>query len=91
MEQYNKFSMLCKEQSQLRKYWDGIITLPNMLKNLVSPDREGNWERQLQAVRDLLPIFCESDSINCLCYSSWYLEKMRKLPDEYPEIYSQFI
>ena len=50
MEQYNKFSMLCKKQSQLCKYWDRIITLSNMLKNLVSADREGNWERHLQAV-----------------------------------------
>ena len=50
-EQYNKFSMLCKERSQLCKYWDGIITLSNMLKNLVSADREGNWERHLQAVQ----------------------------------------
>ena len=50
MEQYTKFSMLCKKQSQLCKYWDRIITLSNMLKNLVSADREGNWERHLQAV-----------------------------------------
>ena len=62
-----------------------------MLKNLVSANREGNWERHLQAVQDLLPIFCESDSENYLSYSSWYLEKMRKTPDEYPEIYSQFM
>ena len=39
-EQYNKFSTLCKERSQPCKYWDGIITLSNMLKNLVSADRE---------------------------------------------------
>ena len=45
MEQYNKFSMC--------KYWDGIITLSNTLKNLVSADREGNWERHLQTVQDL--------------------------------------
>ena len=62
-----------------------------MLKNLVSADREGNWEPHLQVVLDLLPIFCESDSINYLRYSSWYLEEMHKLPDEYSEIYSQFM
>ena len=90
IEQYNKFSMLCKERSQLCKYWDGIITSSNMLKNLVSADKEGNWERHLEAVQDLLLIFCESNSINYLRYSSWYLEKMRQLPDEYPETYSQF-
>ena len=42
MEQYNKFSMPCKERCQLCKYWDGIITLSNTLKNIVPADREGN-------------------------------------------------
>ena len=62
--------MLWKERSQLCKYWDEIITLSKMLKNLVPADRDGNWERHLQAVQDLLPIFRESDSVNYLRYSS---------------------
>ena len=38
------------------------------LKILIASDRDGDWEGHLQAVQDLLPIFCESDSINDLRY-----------------------
>ena len=31
-----------------------------------------------------------SGSINYLRYGSWYLEKMRKLPHEHPEVYKHF-
>ena len=31
------------------------------LQNLVSADREGNWDNHMQVARDLLPIFVEAD------------------------------
>ena len=42
-------------------------------------------------VQDLLPIFCESDSINYLHYGLWYMKKMQKLPLDYLEMYQEFL
>ena len=91
METLSEFSQLCCMNSALCRYWDGIIKLSNMLKDLVAADREGNWLGHLQAVQNLLPVFCESGSINYLRYGSWYLEKMRMLPTEHPEVYAEFL
>ena len=52
------------------RYWDGIVMLSKLLKNLIAPDRDGDSEGHLQAVQDILPIFCECDSINYLRYAS---------------------
>ena len=41
-------------------------------------------------MQDFLPVFRECDNINYLRYASWYLEKMKKLPSEHPDIYEQF-
>lgn len=65
-------------------FWDGIVKLSKLLKNLIASNRYGDWEGHPQAVQDLLPIFHEFDRINCLHYTSWYLEKMGRLPVEYP-------
>ena len=45
----------------------------------------------LQALQDLLPIFCKPDSINYLRYGSWYMEKMQKLPIEHLDVYQEFM
>ena len=64
--------------------------IANSLQDLICGDRTGNWEKQLRTVEKLLPIFQQCDSINYLRYASFYLEKMRQLPDEFPEIYDHF-
>ena len=88
-----EFEAFCKqrtEQPEMCKYWDGLIKLASILKNLIAADRGGDWEGHLQAIRDLLPIFCESGSFNYQRYGSVYLEFMRKLPTDYPIIYDHF-
>ena len=42
MQQYEAFSELCRERSELCQYWDGITWLSTMLKNLFAADREGD-------------------------------------------------
>ena len=34
-----------------------FIDLTSMFDNLISADREGDWEGHLQAVQDLFPVF----------------------------------
>ena len=55
------------------RYCDGVSILTSKLKNLIAADREGNWEAHLQAIQDLLPIFCKSGTFNYQLYGSIYL------------------
>ena len=61
------------------------------MKDLIAADRNGDWNGHLQAVQDVLPLFQECDSIHYLRYGSLYLEQMRYLPNEYPDIYNKFL
>ena len=85
------FSEKCSEKSEVCRYWDGLINLSTLLKSLIACDRNGDWEGHLQTEQKLLPVFREKDNINYLRYASFYAEKMRKLPIEYPDIYKEFM
>ena len=89
-QKFDEFSKSHSEKSEMCKYWDGVIYLTEKLKNFKAADREGNCDAHLQAIQDILPIFCESDHYNYQRYGSIYLEKMRKLPSEHPSIYKEF-
>ena len=69
---FSVFSRKCEEKSGEYKYLNGIVEKTSRLQNLVSVYREGNLENHIQFVRDLLHIFIETDSIDYLCYASWY-------------------
>ena len=65
-----------------------MFKLISLLKDFVAVVREGNCEVHCHTIQRLFPIFCISGSLNYLKYASWYLGKMRKLPEEYPQIYN---
>ena len=65
-----------------------MFKLISLLKDFVAAVREGNCEVHFHTIQRLFPIFCISGSLNYLRYASWYLGKMRKLPEEYPQIYN---
>ena len=88
-EDLQEFSKQSSESSMCR-YWEGLLQNVNHLKALIAADRDGDWEGHLMAVQNLLPIYRECDSINYLRYASLYLETMRKLPQEHPDIYEKF-
>ena len=88
---FEEFSKTCNNNSEMSQYWDTIVRMIQKLKMLISADRDGDWNLHMQAVQDLLPIFAESDSINYLRYGSWYIEKIRKLAQEHPEIHAKFL
>ena len=54
-------------------------------------DRKADWEAHLLAIKNILPIFREFESINYLRYGSLYPENMRILPKEHQEIYRKSI
>ena len=60
------------------------IYCTNLLQDLICTDRTGDWEKHLRTVEKLLPMLQQCDTINHLGYPSFYLGKMRQLPDEFP-------
>ena len=87
---FSEFSRKFEETLEVCKYWNRIVEMTNRLQNLVSANREGNWDNHIQAVKDLLPIFIETDSINYLRYASWYFEIIRQLHITHPDMCEQF-
>ena len=71
-------------------YLNNILSIANLLQDLICADRTGDWEIHLRTVEKLLSIFQQCYTTNYLRYTSFYLEEMRQLPDEFPEIYDQF-
>ena len=89
-QEFETFSKTCSKRSNICRHWDIILPLTGLLKDLVAADREGNQEVHLQVIEKLLPVFLMSASINYLRYGSWYLDKMRNLPHEHPEVHKHF-
>ena len=63
--------VLCKEftdrsaaASDMVQYLETLLKMVNILKNLISPDRQGNWKDHLQAIQDMIPVFCQTKSVN---------------------------
>ena len=67
-----------------------FLDIAKKIKNLIAPDRNGDWEAHLQGVQELIPIFAECDSIHYFRYGSYHLEFMRKLPEKIPSIFNAF-
>ena len=62
-------------QNKVQNCSKTVLKLQQQHKNLSSPRGE-DWEGHLQAVQDLLPILCESGSINYLRYGSFVVQQM---------------
>ena len=54
---------------------------------LVAVDRDGN----VTVMEELMPVFLEFDSINCLRNASWYLERIKALESENPYLYEKIM
>ena len=72
------------------KYLNNILYISNLSQDLIFADCTGDWKKHLRTVKKLLPIFQHCESVNYVRYASFYLEKIRQLPDEFSEIYDHF-
>ena len=88
---FNKFVATCPISSQVCQYFENFVNMVKLLKKLISADPSGDWKSHLQAVQNILPIFRVFNRINYLLYRSLYLENMKQLPRNYPEIYEKFL
>ena len=90
IELENDFTSFSYDKLQMCKYLINILYIANLLQDLICADRTDDWGKRLRTIEKLLPIFQQCDSMNYLRYASFYLEKMRQHPDEFPEIYDHF-
>lgn len=67
-----------------------LFQLTKMFKLLVATDSKGDWDVHLQVIQDIVPVFREFNNNHYLRYTSWYFEKKKKLPPEYPAVYQEF-
>ena len=67
------------------QYQDRIITLVAPLKNLVTPDCEGDCNHHLNAAQSILTIFALIDYVYYLQWCPLYLTDMRSLLETDPE------
>ena len=85
----DKFTSTCLQVSEMCQYLVNYPQYVRYLKDVIATDRNGNWDGLLQLVQNLMLVFQDCDSINCLQYASLYLE-MRSLLQEHPEIHEKF-
>jgi hypothetical protein len=90
LSEYQRFLGQASEKDETFCYWNTFGYLFSVIQNLIRSDREGNWELHLASVQTLLPLFAAFDSIHYLRWCSMYIEDMRQLSDQAPEIYKAF-
>ena len=91
VDEFELFRSKSSKESNTFRFWDYFLILVSQIENLIRSDREGNWDLQLQAIQDLLPLFAAFDSTNYLRWCSLYLEDMKRLPQTAPEVYLEFM
>lgn len=57
---------------------------------LIEGERTGNWLVHLDAVSKILNLFAATGHTNYGKSAHLYLQRMRELPTDYPEIYRKF-
>ena len=87
---YKEFADTSVAASEMVRYLGTLMKLIN-IKKLIFADREGNWKGHLQAIKDMITVFCQTGSVNYQRYCFLCLEMMRQLPEEYPCIYKEFM
>lgn len=90
IDDFNAFRSDRCEVSETFAFWDQFVKMVSILRNLVRADREGNWDLHLQSLQATLPLFAGCDRINYLRWASVYLEDMRKLPQDAPNVFENF-
>lgn len=91
LSEFAQFRKKRSIESDLFKYWDIVLTLISIVRDLIRADREGNWLLHLETMKKLQPIFQAMDRINYARWSSVYLEDMLMLPTQAPEVYEKFL
>ena len=60
---YKEFTNGSAAASEMVRFLETLLNLVNILEVLISVDWEGNWKSHLQAIQDMIPIFCQTVSV----------------------------
>lgn len=73
------------------KLWLMYMTLVAILRAFIRSGRTGNWRLYLQSLKEMLPFLAASGHWNYTKSLVLYLNKMEKLQDTHPHVYSKFV
>ncbi len=81
----------CEAKSELCKFLGVFQNIVTQIKHLIVADRDGNWPLHVSTVESVMAIFQEFDAINYLWYGSWYIESVKVLELEHPDLYRAYM
>ena len=87
----DKFSGECGSRSEQCMFWNNFLEIVNMIKSLVTADREGDFTLHMKAIQDLCPVFLGCGSLNYQRYATFYLEQLKDLKNKMPELLLSFM
>ena len=91
---YNKFldaREKLKSGEPLQKFRMSFLEMVELLLNTIYAIRLGNWELLLECIRNILPYTFSYDNINYARYLTAMLADMLQLPEDFPEVYKEFM
>jgi len=85
------FDEKCASESEQCKFWYNFQHIMNVIKDLIRADRDGDFLLSIKSIQSLCPIFLGCDAIHYLRYGSFYVETLKSLQHEHPDLYSSFL
>lgn len=88
---FQKFVKKRREESELFKYWDNVLIIIQLIRDLIRADRTGNWKLHCETMAKLLPLYHIFDHIHYLRWGSVYVQDILNLKKDFPELYKKFV
>jgi hypothetical protein len=73
------------------KLWIMYMHMVSILRSLIRSARTGNWKLYLQSLHEMLPYLAASGHNNYVKSLVLYLDKMNKLEESHPTVYTKFL
>ena len=86
-KELSNFLLECESKSELCQYSGVFLKIVNVIKQLITADRDGLFMLELSVP---LCFFKEFDAINYLIYASHYLENIQVLKTQHLSLYNHF-
>ena len=73
------------------KYWLMYISMYQICKRYVAAERSGDWQQHLTEVQNMIPYIISAGHRNYAACLPLYLQDMKLMSEEHPEVYEQFM
>ena len=91
---YNKFVdyRVSMESGQLlQRFWMSFLEMVELLLNTIYALRAGDWLLLIGCIRPILPYTFGYDHVNYARYLTAMLGDMLHLPEDFPDVYEEFL